>query len=226
MWLLGRAGGRQICQKLLNLKDFHLLASPRLIQRSVWNEATKDDFLNFYDSTVEDVSILYSDSSVSPNFSSQILHFIIIPTFFLPFIQYAKQPIEQLTLTHLLDAGKDAWYDPSRTLEHARFTHDELPKRLARRLMDLQLLPHIVVTNPFINQVYRAYYHAFNTLRTTAPPRDMKENEAFVALLRRLVDEHAPMLDALAAGLRECRKKPIVGQQLRLDAYVGYCTNS
>ena len=41
----------------------------------------------------------------------------------------------------------------------------QLPKRLARRLMDLQFLPYIVVTNPHIKRVYDAYYHAFNTLR-------------------------------------------------------------
>ena len=41
----------------------------------------------------------------------------------------------------------------------------QLPKRLARRLMDLQFLPHIVVTNPHIRRVYNAYHHAFDTLR-------------------------------------------------------------
>jgi len=34
----------------------------------------------------------------------------------------------------------------------------ELPRRLARRLFDLQLLPHIVVTNPHVTRVYHAYY--------------------------------------------------------------------
>ncbi len=41
----------------------------------------------------------------------------------------------------------------------------QLPKRLARRLMDLQFLPYIVVTNPYIKRVYNAYHHAFHTLR-------------------------------------------------------------
>ena len=31
--------------------------------------------------------------------------------------------------------------------------------------MDLQFLPYIVVTNPYIKRVYNAYHHAFNTLR-------------------------------------------------------------
>ena len=66
----------------------------------------------------------------------------------------------------------------------------QLPKRLARRLLDLQLLPYIVVTNPHIGQVYRAYRHAFDTLRDLPAPLSLADNENFSKLLRRLVDEH------------------------------------
>jgi [3-methyl-2-oxobutanoate dehydrogenase (acetyl-transferring)] kinase len=48
----------------------------------------------------------------------------------------------------------------------AKVANVQLPKRLARRLMDLQFLPYIVVTNPHIKRVYDAYHHAFNTLRS------------------------------------------------------------
>lgn len=51
------------------------------------------------------------------------------------------------------------------TSYESTFSVMQLPKRLARRLMDLQFLPHIVVTNPYIKRVYNAYHHAFNTLR-------------------------------------------------------------
>ena len=37
--------------------------------------------------------------------------------------------------------------------------------RLPRRLVDLQLLPHVVVSNPHIKRVYHAYAHAFDVLR-------------------------------------------------------------
>lgn len=66
----------------------------------------------------------------------------------------------------------------------------QLPKRLARRLLDLQLLPFIVVTNPHIKRVYTAYYNAFETLRTWPMVSSLEENHAFCTLLRRLVDEH------------------------------------
>jgi len=90
----------------------------------------------------------------------------------------------------MLQAGRDAWFDESKVLESARFVWEELPRRLARRLLDLQLLPYIVVTNPHIDTVYKAYLHAFNVIRASRPPENMKENEEFALLLRRLVDEH------------------------------------
>ena len=53
----------------------------------------------------------------------------------------------------------------------------QLPKRLARRLMDLQFLPHIVVTNPHIRRVYNAYHHAFDTLRQMPEVRHTPQND-------------------------------------------------
>ncbi len=48
----------------------------------------------------------------------------------------------------------------------------------------------------------------------------MAENDKFSNLLRRLVDEHAPMLDALANGLREIKRKPLVGPHVQLDTFL------
>ena len=66
----------------------------------------------------------------------------------------------------------------------------QLPKRLARRLMDLQFLPYIVVTNPNIMKVYNAYFHAFTTLRDMPRVESLEDNEKFSKVLKRLVDEH------------------------------------
>ena len=99
-------------------------------------------------------------------------------------------------------------------------THTQLPKRLARRLMDLQLLPFIVVSNPHVRSVYDAYRHAFDTLVSLPPVTTPAANAAFTDLLRRLVDEHAPMLDALAAGLREVSARPFTGPRLDLDPFL------
>eukprot|EP00884_Botryococcus_braunii_P006717 jgi/Botrbrau1/16046/Bobra.7_2s0020.1 len=134
--------------------------------------------------------------------------------------RYALQPIDELSLAEMLKFGRSAILDHGLLFESARMAQRELPKRLARRLMDLQFLPYIVVTNPHIKQVYDAHYHAFNTLIQLKPVDTPEENEFFTGLLKRLVDEHAPVLDALATGLRECSTKPFVGPKLQLDEFL------
>jgi hypothetical protein len=42
--------------------------------------------------------------------------------------------------------------------------------------------------------VYNAYYHGFATLKDLGPIADMQQNDHFVKLLRRLVDEHCEQL--------------------------------
>ena len=61
--------------------------------------------------------------------------------------------MEVLSLQQMLAFGRRALSDQSLVLRSARHVQRELPKRLARRLMDLQLLPYIVVTNPHIRKV-------------------------------------------------------------------------
>ena len=90
----------------------------------------------------------------------------------------------------MLEFGRRALQDPRLVLLSGRHAQQELPKRLARRLMDLQFLPFIVVNNPHIRRVYHAYWHAFNTMRGMAPVQTAEENAAFTQVLQRLVDEH------------------------------------
>ncbi|KAF8071299.1 hypothetical protein HT031_001382 [Scenedesmus sp. PABB004] len=134
--------------------------------------------------------------------------------------KYAEMPLVTLTLEHMLRLGRNAPSDPSRVVQSAQFVQEELPKRLARRLLDLQLLPHLVVTNPHIKRVYTSYYHAFETLRRHPRVECTADDAPFCALLRRLVDEHGPLLDLLARGLAEVRAKRLVGRALELDNFL------
>lgn len=66
----------------------------------------------------------------------------------------------------------------------------QLPRRLARRLLDLQSLPHIVVTNPYVSQVYKAYHRSFRMLNAVPPVTSLEDNRNFTALLEELLEEH------------------------------------
>ncbi|KAG2451153.1 hypothetical protein HYH02_004420 [Chlamydomonas schloesseri] len=133
--------------------------------------------------------------------------------------KYAAQDVEVLSLRQMLSFGRNAWNDPDKVLKSARYVQRELPKRLARRLLDLQLLPYIVVTNPHIKKVYNQYYVSFETLRRVPTIRTLEENQDFCQLLREHLDSHAPMLDSLATGLRECKSKELVGSCLHMDSF-------
>lgn len=67
--------------------------------------------------------------------------------------QYAQQPVEQLSLRQMLEFGRSVRYERDKVLTSARYVQRELPKRLARRLLDLQFLPHIVVRSPSLLRV-------------------------------------------------------------------------
>eukprot|EP00879_Flechtneria_rotunda_P031167 GHRR01034023.1.p1 GENE.GHRR01034023.1~~GHRR01034023.1.p1 ORF type:complete len:109 (+),score=16.39 GHRR01034023.1:875-1201(+) len=55
--------------------------------------------------------------------------------------KYAQMPVQTLSLEQMLHIGRNVMSDPAKVIQSARFVQEELPKRLARRLLDLQLLP-------------------------------------------------------------------------------------
>jgi len=142
------------------------------------------------------------------------------PTFYDDSIEkWAGMPSEKVSLREMVAFGARARDQPRLALKSASFLLKELPIRLASRLLDLHFLPYIVVTNPHIKKVYDAYYSAFHTLRKERV-RNINENAQFVSLLKRLVGEHGPLLVALGRGLRECRSKPLVGDNISLDKFL------
>mmetsp|Transcript_19272 Transcript_19272/g.34834 ORF Transcript_19272/g.34834 Transcript_19272/m.34834 type:complete len:588 (-) Transcript_19272:185-1948(-) len=132
--------------------------------------------------------------------------------------KYAALEPEVLSLKQMLEFGKQS-YNDDMLIKSAKYVHRELPIRLARRLLDLQLLPYIVVTNPHIKRVYNQYYVSFETLRRFPAIKDKQGNQEFTQLLRQHLDQHAPMLESLATGLRECKSKDLVGACLQMDSF-------
>ncbi|GJP50497.1 hypothetical protein CLOM_g9660 [Closterium sp. NIES-68] len=68
-----------------------------------------------------------------------------------------------------------------------------MPVRLAKRLMDLQFLPHIVVINPHIKQVYDSYRQAFDMLTAFPEIKTLEDNAKFTQMITMLVDDHTPL---------------------------------
>eukprot|EP00897_Mesotaenium_endlicherianum_P004541 jgi/Mesen1/4114/ME000216S03372 len=137
--------------------------------------------------------------------------------------RFAAKPIRTVTLRQMLAFGETAQRDGGdggarSVVQSARFVHRELPVRLARRLLDLQALPYIVVTNPHIKRVYDAYRRAFDLLRAFPPVASLEDNQAFTELL--LLDEQAPLLSVIAKGVKECSSRTLIGRELALDPFL------
>ncbi|KAJ3107409.1 hypothetical protein HDU96_007916 [Phlyctochytrium bullatum] len=115
--------------------------------------------------------------------------------------ELATSPVTPVTLSYLLELGKTR-----NALESARFLHQELPKRLARRVRALQKLPFIVGVNPYIRQVYQLYYDSFEILRSIPPPVDEASQAEFSETLSDLVGSHQDVIPQLAKGFLECGK--------------------
>ncbi|KAJ3185248.1 hypothetical protein HDU85_001298 [Gaertneriomyces sp. JEL0708] len=115
--------------------------------------------------------------------------------------KYATMDITPVTLQDLLQMGET--HD---LLSSARFAHEELPKRMARRVKALQNLPFIVGVNPWIKSVYQLYYDSFEKLLSLPVPVDDKTQQVFTDELRPLVQAHQEVIPKLAKGFKECIK--------------------
>jgi signal transduction histidine kinase len=113
--------------------------------------------------------------------------------------EYAELPITPVTLDYLLNLEQDI--DVC-----AVFSHNELPKRLARRVRAIEGLPFIVGTNPYISKVYALYKDSFNTLVRTPPPNSPDSLQHFTNILSELTDSHQQVIPLLASGFMESGK--------------------
>jgi hypothetical protein len=102
--------------------------------------------------------------------------------------KYAAKPLSTLTLKKMLSFGENAGGDQleRKIIKSAQFVQSELPVRLAKRLLDLQLLPYIVVTNPHIKRVYDAYHRAFLLLKEFPEVTNMEQNQYLTQLLTKV----------------------------------------
>jgi signal transduction histidine kinase len=132
--------------------------------------------------------------------------------------QYASKELKRVTIWQMIEfcQGK---VTPEKLLLSARYVHDELPKRLARRLMDLRTLPYIIITNPYVKRVYEIYVQAFDRIRNFPKIESLEEEARFTLLLKEIVSETTQVVDLLAKGTSEATKK-VPRSRLNLDSFL------
>ncbi|EKX35983.1 hypothetical protein GUITHDRAFT_155357 [Guillardia theta CCMP2712] len=115
--------------------------------------------------------------------------------------KYAELPIHRLTIHELMSSGHKV--NNERLIAIAQHVQRELCIRLARRLLDIQTLPYIVVENPHIQSVHAIYHRAFAKLVDFPKVVNINQDEQFVLLLKELVQEGVQVVPLLARGIYE-----------------------
>eukprot|EP00871_Galdieria_phlegrea_P000527 jgi/Galph1/1475/GphlegSOOS_G153.1 len=137
--------------------------------------------------------------------------------------RYAQKEAKKHTINQLINFGREL--SEEKLVQSARYVHEELPVRLAHRIIDLRSLPYYVVSAP-IKRIYDVYVEAFESVRNFRKIRDSTDEQEFTVLLKHLVDESANVVELLAHGLRLALLRASQRENLDLDSFVDQMLNS
>lgn len=112
--------------------------------------------------------------------------------------RYSNVAPRPINLSQLLSFGRPVTSDS--VLASVSYTLAELPRRLATRVRNLEALPYIVGTNPYIAKTLDSYRQSFIWLATHAAVTSSSQNEEFVEKLASLVENHADDIPTMAKG--------------------------
>lgn len=130
--------------------------------------------------------------------------------------QLARRPLQPVTIQHLL--ARNAAVSDDEHVQHARWCREEMPVRLAHRLMDFSMLPFVVVCNTRIHEVFRLFLHAFDSLVDFEEIDSLDAASRFAKTLRALVRGHDQMVHMMQEGHGELRS--LLGDMVDLDAFL------
>ena len=131
--------------------------------------------------------------------------------------RYAAMPVDRMTMSRIMSAGDNV--NPEKLIVMAQHVQKELSIRLARRLLDMQTLPYLVVANPHIQQVYQMYDRAFRKIVSFPKVTNIKLETEFLEVVKALVQEALQVVQLLARGMHEARRKyPQIDQTAGLNA--------
>ncbi|KAI8612470.1 hypothetical protein BC830DRAFT_1136506 [Chytriomyces sp. MP71] len=115
--------------------------------------------------------------------------------------KYAARESKLVTLRQLTVFGRNLTID--KLLRSANYVREELPVRLAHRIIDMQHLPFIVGTNPHIQLIYSLYWQAFEVFRTFPEIKTLEQNRQFCRLIESQLQTHLVIIPQLAMGMAE-----------------------
>ena len=122
--------------------------------------------------------------------------------------QLSKKKQKGVSLKYMMDFGLNPVN--RQYLLSAQFLHEELPTRLAHRVMELEALPFGLSSKSQVLKVRDWYVESFKELREMAPIQTLEDEKQFTQLLGRIKQRHdyvVPMVALGVASLKEDIKR-------------------
>jgi len=118
--------------------------------------------------------------------------------------QLSKKKQKGVSLKYMMDFGQNPV--SRQLLLSAQFLHEELPTRLAHRVMELEGLPFGLSFKPQVLKVRDWYVESFKELREMPAVKTLQDEEQFTNLLGKIKQRHdfvVPMVALGVASLKE-----------------------
>jgi 26S proteasome regulatory subunit T1 len=111
---------------------------------------------------------------------------------------YTKRPAKPLRLSKLLAFARPV--TPESVLESVEYVQSEIPRRMASRVAQIEALPFIVGTNPYIAKTLHACRKSFLWLATQPKVTSLEQNQEYTQHLATLVENHSDDIPTMARG--------------------------
>lgn len=89
----------------------------------------------------------------------------------------------------------------AKIIENAQFLWNELPIRLAQKVIELENLPYNLSNTPSFLMVKHWYETSFRDIITSLPPKDINESRNFSRVLNVILGRHKNVIPTIAQGI-------------------------
>ncbi|ESN93999.1 hypothetical protein HELRODRAFT_193864 [Helobdella robusta] len=114
----------------------------------------------------------------------------------------AEKPQKPISLFKLLKSS----FNKDHLIKNARFLQQELPIRVAKRVVAFHMLPFIVASNPSLLRCQELYTSSFQLLKSCEPVTNTSTEEQFSETIQEMLDYHKEVVSLLSQGFKEAGK--------------------
>jgi [3-methyl-2-oxobutanoate dehydrogenase (acetyl-transferring)] kinase len=112
---------------------------------------------------------------------------------------HSNFPVREVDLNRLVELTKDP--STETLIESARILQEEVPIRIARRIVALEGLPSTMLSHPSIEKLKAKLIQTFAKLKDAPPVVDQASEREYMILQQGVRDEHADMYNLLVDAL-------------------------